>query len=69
MPREPAIENLTGPTASTHEVQSLYEWVPAEMEREAIIMGFPPVFAARRVKEMLLLKENRTEAGVIHQIG
>ena len=38
------------------EVQSLYESVLAEMKREAIILDFLPIFAARRVKEMLLLK-------------
>ena len=39
-----------------HEVQSLYDSVLAEMKREAIIMDFLPIFAARRVKEILLLK-------------
>jgi hypothetical protein len=39
-----------------HEVQSLYESVLAEMRRETIILDFLPIFAARRVKEMLLLK-------------
>jgi hypothetical protein len=38
------------------EVQSLYESVLAEMKRDAVIMDFLPIFAARRVKEMLLLK-------------
>ena len=38
------------------EVQALYESVLAEMRRDAIIMDFLPIFAARRVKEMLLLE-------------
>jgi len=37
-------------------VQSLYDSVPAEMKRGAIIPDFLPIFAARKVKEMLLLK-------------
>ena len=38
------------------EVQSLYESVLAEMKRDAIILDFLPIFAARKVKAMLLLK-------------
>jgi len=39
-----------------HEVQSLYDSVLADMKRDATIMDFLPIFAARKVKEMLLLK-------------
>jgi hypothetical protein len=42
------------------EVESLYESVLAEMKREAIIMDFLPIFAARKVKEMLLRKRGPT---------
>ena len=38
------------------EVQSLYDAILAELKQEAIIMDFLPIFAARKVKEMLLLK-------------
>ena len=38
------------------EVESLYDSVLAEMKRGAIITDFLPIFAARKVKEMLLLK-------------
>lgn len=38
------------------EVQSLYDSVLAEMRRGAIITDFLPIFAARKVKEILLLK-------------
>ena len=38
------------------EVQSLYDSVLAELTREAIVMDFFPILAARKVKEMLLLK-------------
>ena len=39
------------------EVQSLYESVLAEMKRNAIIVDFLPIFATRRVKEMLSSRE------------
>jgi len=38
------------------EVRLLYESILTEMKREAIIMDFLPIFAARKVKDMLLLK-------------
>ena len=38
------------------EVQSLYDSILAELKREAIIMDFLPIFAARKVKERLLQK-------------
>ena len=38
------------------EVQSLYDSILAELRQEAIIMDFLPIFAARKVKERLLLK-------------
>jgi hypothetical protein len=38
------------------EVQYLYDSILAELKQEAIIMDFLPIFAARKVKEMLLLK-------------
>ena len=43
------------------EVEPLYESVLAEMKREAIIMDFLPIFAARKVKEMLLRERGPTE--------
>ena len=44
------------------EVQRLYDSVLAEMKRDAVILDFLPIFAVRRVKEMLLPKENRATA-------
>ena len=38
------------------EEQFLYDSVLAELKREAIIMDFLPILAARKVKEMLLLR-------------
>jgi len=38
------------------EVQSLYDSILADLKREAIIMDFLPIFAARKVKERLLQK-------------
>ena len=38
------------------EVQFLYDSVLAELKREAIIMDFLPILAARKVKEMPLLR-------------
>jgi hypothetical protein len=35
------------------DVRSLYESVLAEMKRDAVIMDFLPIFAARKVMEML----------------
>ena len=35
------------------DVRSLYESVLAEMKRDAVIMDFLPIFAARRVRELL----------------
>jgi hypothetical protein len=35
------------------DVRSLYESVLAEMKRDAVIMDFLPIFAARKVKEIL----------------
>ena len=46
-----------------HEVQSLYDSVLAEMKREAVIMDFLPIFAARRVREMLLSREVESRPG------
>jgi hypothetical protein len=45
------------------EVQSLYDSVLAEMKREAIIMDFLPIFAARRVRELLLSREGESRPG------
>ena len=39
------------------DVRSLYESVLADMRREAVIMDFLPIFAARRVKEILLRRD------------
>ncbi len=36
------------------EVQSLYDSVLAELRQDAVILDFLPIFAARKVKEMLL---------------
>jgi hypothetical protein len=36
------------------EVRSLYETVLTRMQEEAVIADFVPIFAARKVKEMLL---------------
>ena len=44
------------------DVRSLYESILAEMKREAIIVDFLPIFAARRVKEMLLSQEKLNHA-------
>jgi len=44
------------------EVQSLCESVLAELKREAIIMDFLPIFAARRLRDMLRLKTTPTLA-------
>ena len=46
------------------EVQSLYDSVLAELKREAIIMDFLPILAARKVKEMLLLKGTSLQKAV-----
>ena len=35
------------------EIQYLYESVLAELKRDAVIMDFLPIFAARKVKEIL----------------
>ena len=39
------------------DVRSLYESVLADMKRDAVIMDFLPIFAARRVKEILLRRD------------
>ena len=44
------------------EVQALYDSIIAELKREAIIMDFLPIFAARRVRDMLRLKTTPTLA-------
>ena len=44
------------------EVQSLYESVLAELKRDAIIIDFLPIFAARRVRDMLRLRTIPTPA-------
>ena len=36
------------------EVQALYESVLVEMKQKAVIMDFLPIFAAKKVREMLL---------------
>ena len=46
-----------------HEVQALYDSVLAELKREAVIMDFLPIFAARRVREMLLSREAGSWSG------
>ncbi len=49
-----AIEDLAeSQDVRSDEVQSLYESVLAEMKRDAIIMDFLPIFAVRKVKEIL----------------
>jgi hypothetical protein len=37
------------------DVRSLYESVLAQMKRDAVIMDFLPIFAARKVREILRL--------------
>ena len=55
--REAAVESIARSQGlEPGEVQSLYESVLAEMRQEAAIMDFLPIFAARRVKDLLLLK-------------
>ena len=50
-----AIESLArSQGVDAEEVQSLYDSVLGEMKREAIIMDFLPIFAARKVKDMLV---------------
>jgi hypothetical protein len=39
------------------DVRSLYESVLADMKRDAVIMDFLPIFAVRRVKEILLRRD------------
>ena len=59
--KEAAVEGLArSQGVEAKEIQSLYESVLDEMRREAIIKDFLPIFAARKVKEMLL--QGRTPA-------
>ena len=44
------------------DVQSLYESILAELKREATIVDFLPIFAARRPRDMLRLKTTPTLA-------
>jgi hypothetical protein len=60
--REAAVERIARSQGfDAGEVECLYESVLAEMKREAIIMDFLPIFAARKVKEMLLHKRGPSE--------
>ena len=60
--REAAVEHIARSQGlEAGEVESLYASVLAEMKREAIIMDFLPIFAARKVKEMLLRERGPSE--------
>ena len=59
--REAAVESIARSQGlEPGEVQSLYESVLAEMKQEAAIVDFLPIFAARRVKDILLVKRDES---------
>jgi len=54
---DPAVENLARSfDIEAEEMQVLYESILTETKREATITDFLPIFAARKVKDRLLLK-------------